>query len=132
MWTTDNLLWLNLSYNYLVNIEDEILKFPRLQTLYMEGKFVKNLEETRKLGQLKDLRSLNLFGNPIEQISGYRMWVLGVIYAQNDALKKLDQVVVTAKEFSAVCVWNDSKKTKAGNLKLVSEKYFRDHKQNPK
>lgn len=30
MWTTDNLLWLDLSYNYLVTIEDEILNLPKL------------------------------------------------------------------------------------------------------
>ena len=52
MWTSQNLLWLDLSYNYLVNIEEEILKFPHLQTLYLQCNFVKNLEEVRKLGQL--------------------------------------------------------------------------------
>jgi Leucine-rich repeat (LRR) protein len=52
MWTTSNLLWLDLSYNYLVNIEDEILKLPKLQTLYLQCNFIKNLEETRKLAQL--------------------------------------------------------------------------------
>jgi hypothetical protein len=30
MWTTSNLMWLDLSYNYLVSIEDEILKLPKL------------------------------------------------------------------------------------------------------
>ena len=30
MWTTQNLLWLDLSYNYLVTIEDELLKLPNL------------------------------------------------------------------------------------------------------
>ncbi len=107
MWTTDNLLWLDLSYNYLVSIEDEILKLPKLHTLYFQCNFVKNLEEVRKLATLKDLRTLNLFGNPIEQIPGYRMWVLGAMYAENDSLKRLDQVVVTSKEFAAVCVWNE-------------------------
>lgn len=35
------------------------------------------------------------------------MWVLGVMYLQSLSLKKLDQVVVTKKEFDAVCVWNE-------------------------
>lgn len=36
------------------------------------------------------------------------MWVLGVLYLQSETLKKLDQVVVTKKEFDAVCVWNEA------------------------
>lgn len=66
MWTTQHLIWLDLSYNYLMTIEDEILKLPNLQVLYMQCNFIKNLEETKKLAQLNDLKSLNLFGNPIE------------------------------------------------------------------
>lgn len=30
------------------------------------------------------------------------------MYDKNDSLKKLDQVLVTAKEFDAVCVWNEA------------------------
>ena len=90
MWTTNHLVWLDLSYNYLVNIEDEISKFPNLTNLYLQCNYIKNLEETRKLAQLSELKTLNLFGNPIEQVPGYRMFVLGAIYAENDALKRLD------------------------------------------
>lgn len=66
MWTTDNLVWLDLSYNYLVTIEDEILKLPKLKTLYLQCNCIKNLEEVRKLSALTDLNTINLFGNPIE------------------------------------------------------------------
>lgn len=83
----------------------------------------------RKLGQLNDLSSLNLFGNPIEQITGYRMWVLGALYAENDCLKRLDQVVVTKKEFAAVCIWNERLESGgAKKLKKVSENYFTKNK----
>ncbi len=44
----------------------------------------------------------------MEQIPNYRLWVLGVLYLQSETLKKLDQVVVTKKEFDAVCVWNEA------------------------
>tara|TARA_B110000503_G_C7030962_1_gene363958 strand:- start:173 stop:817 length:645 start_codon:yes stop_codon:yes gene_type:complete len=125
MWTTNNLVWLDLSYNYLVNIEDEILKFPQLQTLYLQCNFIKNLEETRKLAQLSELKTLNLFGNPIEQIPGYRLFILGSIYSENDALKRLDQVVITAKEFASVCIWNERLVANSSKkLKKVSENYF--------
>lgn len=124
MWNHKQLQWIDLSYNYLETIEDEILKFPHLKTLYLHGNYISSLEETRKLGQLKDLSALTLYGNPIEQISGYRMWVLGVIYDQNDKLKKLDSVLVTAKEFDSVCVWNETfyKKSKLKKLKPQNAK----------
>ena len=108
MWNSSKLLWIDLSYNYLETIEEEILKFPNLKTLFLHGNYISSLEEARKLSGLSQLASLTLYGNPIEQISNYRMWILGVMYDKNDQLKKLDQVLVTAKEFDAVCVWNES------------------------
>jgi len=44
MWTSQRILWLDLSYNYLVDIEDEILNFPELKTLYLHGNYIANLE----------------------------------------------------------------------------------------
>lgn len=97
MWKSPaNLTWIDLSYNYLVTIDEEILKFPNLQNLYLQYNYIKDLGEVRKLQKLKNLKSVNLFGNPIEQVPGYRLWILGALYEDNDTLKKLDQVVVTA------------------------------------
>lgn len=97
MWKSPaNLIWIDLSYNYLVTIDDEILKFPNLQNLYLQYNYIKDLGEVRKLQKLRHLKSINLFGNPIEQVPGYRLWILGVLYEDNDCLKKLDQVVITA------------------------------------
>lgn len=109
MWNSNKLQWIDLSYNYLEKIEDEITtNFPFLKTLYLHGNYILNLDEVKKLGTLKELHTLTLYGNPMEQISGYRMWVLGVMYLNSETLKKLDQVVVTKKEFDAVCVWNEA------------------------
>ena len=49
MWNSKNLLWLDLSYNYLTSIEDELLEFPELKTLYLHGNYINNLEHTKKL-----------------------------------------------------------------------------------
>ena len=49
MWEPSKLEWLDLSYNYLVKIEPEILEFPNLKTLYLHGNYISNLEEVRKL-----------------------------------------------------------------------------------
>ena len=80
MWNHQNLQWIDLSYNQLQGIDAEILKFPHLKVLYMHGNEIKHLEECRKLQQLVNLQNLTLYGNPIEQIKGYRMWVLGLMY----------------------------------------------------
>ena len=102
-----NLLWLDLSYNYLEAIEDDLLQLPNLQTLYMHGNYISNLEETKKLSGFENLQSLTLYGNPIETIKNYRLWVLGVMYTRNENLRKLDQVVVTNREFDKVLVWKE-------------------------
>ena len=66
MWNHRNLLWIDLSYNYLETIEDVLKEFPLLKTLYLHGNFISSLDETKKLAKLKDLQSLTLYGNPIE------------------------------------------------------------------
>jgi len=43
------LLWLNLSFNYLVKIDEEILNFPNLKSLQLHGNYIADLEEVRKL-----------------------------------------------------------------------------------
>jgi len=53
------------------------------------------------------LQSLTLNGNPIEEIKGYRLYVLGLLYAQYDTLKKLDTVIVSKTEYDNVLVWNE-------------------------
>lgn len=91
MWNSNRLQWIDLSYNYLERIEDVIVTdFPCLKTLYLHGNYILNLEEVRKLNTLPELHTLTLYGNPMEQIDNYRMWVLGVMYLQSESLKKLD------------------------------------------
>lgn len=91
MWDSRNLLWLDISYNYLEQIDTELMNFPTLKTLYLHGNYIANLEEVRKLQGLPNLMNLTLFGNPIEQVKGYRMWVLGVMYGNgSEMLRKFD------------------------------------------
>jgi Leucine-rich repeat (LRR) protein len=67
MWNSPNLLWIDLSYNYLESIESEIVtSFPLLKTLYLHGNYFSNLDDVKKLGGLKNLHTLTLYGNPIE------------------------------------------------------------------
>lgn len=107
MWNHTNLIWIDLSYNYLESLEDEILNFKQLKVLYLHGNFLKNLEDCRKLQNLPQLQNLTLYGNPIEQVKGYRMWVLGMMYEKSENLRRFDQVLITKREFDNVIVWNE-------------------------
>ena len=126
MWHSKNLLWLDLSYNFLTTIDEDLLEFPELKTLYLHGNYISNLEQTKKLQQFVDLQSLTLYGNAIEQIKGYRMYVLGVMYANdNQNLRRLDQVLVTNREYDNVLVWQERLYPKNFNKlkKLVPANY---------
>ena len=50
---------------------------------------------------------MTLNGNPIEEIKGYRLYVLGLMYSKSDAMRKLDSVIISQIEFDNVLVWNE-------------------------
>ena len=84
------------------------------------------------------LTTLTLYGNFIEQMKGYRLFVLGMLYAKFESLKKLDNVLITKKEFDNVIVWNERlfetkrlklKKLKPDNVKPVPKKQEEEGKQ---
>ena len=102
-----NIIWLNLSYNYLTKIEDELLKFPLLRSLNLHGNYFSDLEEVKKLSNLSELRNLTLNSNPFEEIEGYRMYVLGIMFSKYETLRKLDNVYITEQEHNNAYVWND-------------------------
>ena len=64
------------------------------------------MSQVVKLQELGDLRNLTLHGNEIEQIPGYRQYVIGLMYEKFQTLKKFDTVLITKKERDSVVVWN--------------------------
>lgn len=46
-------------------------------------------------------------GNPFEEIKGYRLYVLGIMFSKYETLRKLDTVIITKTEFDKVIVWNE-------------------------
>jgi Leucine-rich repeat (LRR) protein len=122
-----NLMWLNLSYNFLQKIDAEILNFPQLRSLNLHGNYISDLEEVRKLGELEHLKNLTLNGNPIEEIEGYRMYVLGLLFLRYESLRKLDSVYITSSEMDGVIVWNEHLyKHNIGRLKKLRPKLPKD------
>jgi Leucine-rich repeat (LRR) protein len=74
---TSRIQWLDLSFNFIEDILDDIAKlFPQLTTIYLHANRISKLSEVKKLGQVENLRSLSLYGNPVEENKHYRNYVI--------------------------------------------------------
>lgn len=69
--------WLDLSWNAITRIDNDIMCFPCLKTLYLHGNQINSLMEIRKLARLPDLRHIKLYANPIAKAAHYRNYVIG-------------------------------------------------------
>ena len=76
---SSSLLWLDLSYNKLTDIGDEILKFQNLTILYLHGNNILDVNKLLKLRYLKNLRSLTIHGNPVEKMPNYRRYIVAIL-----------------------------------------------------
>ncbi|XP_014281151.1 uncharacterized protein [Halyomorpha halys] len=89
-----NMEWLDLSYNSICEIDPLLSMMPRLKMLYLHSNCFDDLDEVRKLRYLPNLRSLTLFGNPIEATIDYRLKIVAAI----PTLKRIDWTVITQRE----------------------------------
>lgn len=80
----------------------------------------------KKLSNIVTLQSLTLNGNPIEEIKGYRLYVLGIMFSKSETLRKLDSVIISNVEFDNVIVWNERL------FKTLKEKYKKLRPADPK
>lgn len=88
------LSWLDLSFNEINEIGEEIETFTNLKIFYLHGNKIANIADTLKLRKLQSLRSLTLHGNPIEDIPCYRGYIVHLL----PQLLVLDFSPVTAAE----------------------------------
>lgn len=70
------LSWLDLSFNEISEIGEDIENFTNLKILYLHGNKISNIANILKLKKLKNLRSLTLHGNPIENVPCYRGYIV--------------------------------------------------------
>lgn len=71
------LLWLDLSFNDFTSISPDLVNvFPNLTTVYLHANKISNLQQVKHLANLEQLRSLSLFGNPVEEKKHYRNFTL--------------------------------------------------------
>jgi hypothetical protein len=74
---SSKIMWLDLSFNCISTLTDHLsLCFPQLTTLYLHANKIGKLSEIKKLSKLEHLRSLSLYGNPVEEKKHYRNYVL--------------------------------------------------------
>lgn len=86
--------WLDFSFNDIHQLDDALLEFRSLTTLYLHGNQLMSLNEIKRLSGLANLRTLTLHGNPLEALDGYRQFVLGTV----PSLKQLDFSSVTKQD----------------------------------
>jgi len=111
--------WLDFSFNDINQLDDSLLQFPNMTTLYLHGNQLMSLNEVKRLSGLPCLRTLTLHGNPLEALDGYRPFVLGTL----PSLKQLDFSSVTKQDRADAENWKKlcSKKMKMSKKKKAAE-----------
>jgi hypothetical protein len=94
----DLIQWIDISHNRLEDIHSDILNLPFLKILYCHANSIKEIEKVLVLGRCKSLLNLTLHGNPIEQIKGYRHYIIEIV----PMLEKLDFTLVSEKELDII------------------------------
>lgn len=94
----DLLQWIDISHNRVEEIHEDIIDLPFLKILYCHANYIKEIESVLNLRRCKSLINLTLHGNPIEQIKGYRNYIIEIV----SNLEKLDFTLVSDKELDIV------------------------------
>lgn len=68
-----------------------ILQYPELKLLNLHGNGIDKITEIDKLASLRNLKSLTVHGNPVEDAKGYRDYIISRI----PQLEKLDFSKIT-------------------------------------
>ncbi|CAL7950717.1 unnamed protein product [Xylocopa violacea] len=102
-----HLSWLDLSFNEIGTIGDDITKFPNLKIFYLHGNNISNINDIVKLKKLQNLKTLTLHGNPIENLPYYRGYIVHILPQ------------LTALDFSAVLSAERKKPAPAGFYKII-------------
>ena len=94
----DLIQWLDLSFNHLTFIHEDIAKLPFLKIFYAHANYFNSIDDIAALAKCPCLFNLTLHGNPIEQIKGYRYFIISMM----PALNKFDFTLVSEKELDIV------------------------------
>ena len=99
---TSKILWMDLSFNKLTSVSGDFSqKFPNLTTIYAHANQISKLSEIKKFAAFPELKSLSLYGNPVEEHKHYKMFVLTMC----PKLTQFDSSPVTRTERRRAEVW---------------------------
>ena len=77
LFDTTKVTWLDISFNQIEKISLEIFEiFPNITALYLQANAISRLSEIKKLEKFPCLKSLAIYGNPVEEHKHYRNYVL--------------------------------------------------------
>merc|ERR1711904_100114 len=95
--------WLDFSFNQLKHIDDVLLQYKDLKSLYLHGNQITNIMEILKLRELPRLKSLAMHGNAIEECKSppYRLFVIGAL----PSLARLDFCTITPQDREEADLW---------------------------
>ncbi len=94
----DLIQWIDISHNKIEDIHPDLLNLKFLKILYCHANYIKEIENVTILRNCKSLLNLTLHGNPIEQIKGYRQFIVEIV----PSLEKLDFTLVSEKELDII------------------------------
>lgn len=99
---TSKVHWMDISFNKINSVSiDFAQKFPHVTTIYCHANQISKLSEIKKFGAFPGLKSLSLYGNPVEEHKHYRNYVLYVC----TNLTQFDSSPVTKSERKRMEVW---------------------------
>lgn len=96
--------WLDLSFNQIASLgsgESISAAFPNVTTIYLHANKLSRLSQLKKLKAFPNLKSLSLYGNPIEEHKHYRNYVM----YHCPKLGQFDSSPVTGSERVSNAVW---------------------------
>lgn len=95
-------LWVDLSFNNVRIITEGFINlFPNITTIYLHANKISKLSELKKMSAFSSLKSLTLYGNPVEEKKHYHNYVL---YTSPN-VTHFDMSVVTKFEKTQMEVW---------------------------
>ena len=102
---TSKVLWIDISFNQISQFDESLVAaFPNLTTLHLHANNITKLTEIKKISKFPKLKSLALYGNPVEEHKHYRNYVL--YYCTQ--LTQFDMSPVTKTERQRTEIWEQT------------------------
>jgi Leucine-rich repeat (LRR) protein len=75
----NDLQWIDLSHNHLVDLDYGFEEIPHLKTLYLHCNFLFDFNTLEKLKLLKELKNMTIHGNPLTSVPNFRILTISIL-----------------------------------------------------